>query len=501
MTSGTGHIIVKNTFRTRPASRATSRLAGRLVASAASVIALALVGCHGGDPDPYQSTFGGYGSDTTVVSGTPRGDASAFKASSNRLSSARFDKIDRNGPDSTLLADATSGELGEPSSRDVIGADGQPSTTTIAPATQPAPTTRPLAMPSTRVELPGERVRFIWDVQGFGSGKVSSAVQGNSRRTVTVAPGDINPLVQIVQAQLADQGTVVPLLSEGKLVVVCNKAAEQDTLTLLRDVDKPAQQVEITAKIFEVTSDFDYQQGMNILAQRIAEDGTQTALSTFNTAKLLEAAAGGSPFQGSVISIMQTLQELGISVDASFELLAETGLIHVVSEPRLTVAEGQTGYMLAGQELPIQSAQVTNNTLTARTDYKPVGVQLYVTPQVVAGAHVQLHAVSVVSSVAGFTPLPTMSTSQSTPTPLLLNPILESREAETQVTVATGETLVISGMRMVRTTTREDKVPGLGDLPVLGHLFKSHRSQRRMTDLYFFLTPTLVDDHTIAMVE
>src|SRR5205085_4986643 len=70
---------------------------------------------------------------------------------------------------------------------------------------------------------------------------------------------------------------------------------------------------------------------------------------------------------------------------------------------------------------------------------------------------------------------------------------IESREAETAVTIDDGSTLVISGLRMSRTTTRENKVPGLGDLPLLGWLFKNHRSQQQLTDLYFFVTPQLLE--------
>ena len=69
---------------------------------------------------------------------------------------------------------------------------------------------------------------------------------------------------------------------------------------------------------------------------------------------------------------------------------------------------------------------------------------------------------------------------------------LLSREAETAVTVEDRNTLVISGLRMVRTTSREEKIPGLGDIPLLGWLFKNHRSQQQHTDLYFFITPTLL---------
>ena len=74
----------------------------------------------------------------------------------------------------------------------------------------------------------------------------------------------------------------------------------------------------------------------------------------------------------------------------------------------------------------------------------------------------------------------------------LINPIIDSREAETSVTVGNHDTLVISGLRMVRNTTRENKVPFLGDLPGLEWMFKNHRTQQRITDLYFFVTPHLL---------
>ena len=96
----------------------------------------------------------------------------------------------------------------------------------------------------------------------------------------------------------------------------------------------------------------------------------------------------------------------GVSVP---ELMAEAGLIHVVASPRMTVAEGQTGYMLAGQELPIQSVAIVSNVQTATTEYKPVGVQLYITPQAMGPDSVKLHAISIVSAVQGFAPLPQLT--------------------------------------------------------------------------------------------
>jgi type II secretory pathway component GspD/PulD (secretin) len=190
---------------------------------------------------------------------------------------------------------------------------------------------------------------------------------------------------------------------------------------------------------------------------------------------------------------MKTFQSAGVSIDTSFQLLAQAGLINVVSSPRMTVAEGQTGYMLAGQELPIQASSIAAATTSITTTYKPVGVQLYITPEVISDDRIKLHAISIVSSVSGFQQLPTLEGGTTVDgTGALANPILDSREAETAVTIADRSTLVISGLRMVRTTTRENKIPGLGDIPGLGWMFKNHRSQQQVTDLYFFVTPTLL---------
>jgi type II secretory pathway component GspD/PulD (secretin) len=260
-------------------------------------------------------------------------------------------------------------------------------------------------------------------------------------------------------------------------------------------LDQPPRQVEITAKMFEVSRDFDFQYGAQILLNRVASDGSQSLLSSFSTkgfANALQANGTSNPVtDGSVLSLMKVFQSAGISVDATFQLLAESGLINVVAAPRMTVAVGQTGYMLAGSELPIQSATIVNNATQTTTTYKPVGVQLYITPQSLGPDSVKLHAISVVSAVSGFVPLPDMQ-GQDMPNKLLINPIIDSRESETTVTIDNGNTLVFGGLRMIRTTARESKIPALGDLPGIGMLFKNHRSQKQQTDLYFFVTPTLL---------
>ena len=347
-------------------------------------------------------------------------------------------------------------------------------------------------LPATIIPVGEGQIRIIWALSHFGGTKVTST-KATNRQTVAITVADLAPLVAVVQQQLGDRGTCTALPSKNSLVITCPEQIRSQVLETLARLDTPEQQVEITVKIFEVSQDFDFQQGTEILLNHLTSDGAQSLLSTFSAKRFLDAATGstgGAPVQGSVLNLMQAFENAGISVDVSFQLLAESGLIQVVSSPRMTVAVGETGYMLAGQELPIQSATLSNGVLQASTTYKPVGVQLYITPRAASHNQVKLHVVSIMSSISGFSPLPSMDSGVFAAN--LINPIIDSREAETSVTVGNHDTLVISGLRMVRNTTRENKVPFLGDLPGLEWMFKNHRTQQRITDLYFFVTPHLL---------
>jgi type II secretory pathway component GspD/PulD (secretin) len=448
-----------------------------------------------------------------IVSSTPERDKAAFNESEKQLLPVQWSVIEKRGPKPAWeqlglgkenYAGGNPAQPGQPTTQPV-GREPDPQVVinqvvNITPATQP--TTQPLitviqtlvseaGLPIQTVDLPDGKVKVIWTLRNYGGASVTSARDpATSRRTVTLAPADLLPLVTVLQQQVAPAGSVVPLPRENTIVVTCDRAQKPAIVAMLANLDVPQRQVQISARIFEVSRDFDFQQGAQVVAKRIRPDNSQEVISTFNSQRALDSAATGAPFQGSVVTLFKAFEEQGISMEASFQILADAGMVKEVSSPRMTVAAGQTGYMLAGQELPIQTATLTNGILTTATQYKPVGVQLYITPQAVGRNRVKLHTISIVSSVAGFAPLPTLT--GGTKLSGMINPVIESREAETAVTIEDGSTLVISGLQMVRTTTREEKVPVLGDIPVLGWLFKNHRSQQQLTDLYFFVTPSLL---------
>ena len=344
--------------------------------------------------------------------------------------------------------------------------------------------------------LAGGLVQIYYELQHYGGNEAHSIANGNtSRRTITLQPGDLKPVAAMISQRLGDKGECSAVPDQNSLVITCDPTVKDQALRLLAHVDVPERQVEITARIFEVSNDFDFQLGAKTLISHIASDNQQALASSFSAADFVGAvvnpATGNVPDPGAALRLMTAFTDAGLAFDVMFQALADTGLIKVVSSPRMTTQAGQTAYMLAGQELPVQSAMIANDqVITQSTEYKPVGVQLYVTPQVVGRDSVKLHVLTMVTAISGFAPLPSLDRSQATRR--VTNPILDSREAETNVSVGDGETLVIGGLRTTRTVTREQKIPGLGDLWGAGWLFRNARSQRQINDLYFFVTPRIL---------
>ena len=375
-------------------------------------------------------------------------------------------------------------------------------------ATQPAPkttshksaiaktTTPPPALHVPVIPLPNGQVQIVYKLRHFGGvGVITKRDGGTKRRDVKLTQADLAPLVEVLKKQLGGKGEVFPLPSDNMITVQCAKDAAQSVLKVLAEIDKATRQVSISARVFEVTHDFDFQYGAKALIKHLSTNHNEGFASNFSpkafAGAVVDPLVNQVPNPGSALRLLEVFEKAGITLDITFQALADTGLIKVISEPRMTVANGQTGYMLAGKELPIQSARISNNNVVAQeVTYKPIGVQLYVTPQVIGGETVKLHLSTIVSSIAGFDPKPNIDDDiQRAP---LVNPVLNSREAETTVTVENGKTLVIGGMRMLRKIQRESKVPGLGDLKGLGWLFKRQRIQKQVTDLCFFITPKII---------
>ena len=117
------------------------------------------------------------------------------------------------------------------------------------------------------------------------------------------------------------------------------------------------------------------------------------------------------------------------------------------------------------------------NGVSQQVQYVNVGVTLQIAPRVSPDGYVTSHIYAVVSSVTGY--------SQG-------YPIISQREAETSASVRDGETFVIGGLTQENNLSTKNKIPLLGDIPIVGQLFRNQRTTRSRTELYIIITPRIV---------
>ncbi len=161
-------------------------------------------------------------------------------------------------------------------------------------------------------------------------------------------------------------------------------------------------------------------------------------------------------------------------------LLENNSLARTLAQPSMTVVSGQTANFMAGGEFPIPIAQSLGQvTIT----YKPYGIRLAFTPTVFSKERIAIKLAPEVSEL-DFT---NAVTSSGVSVPAILK-----RSAETTIELGDGESFVIAGLISRSFADSVDKVPGLGDLPVLGAFFKSTRFSREDKELVIIVTPTLV---------
>jgi pilus assembly protein CpaC len=180
------------------------------------------------------------------------------------------------------------------------------------------------------------------------------------------------------------------------------------------------------------------------------------------------------------------------AISATIDALAQEGLVTVLAEPDLVALNGQTASFLAGGEFPVPiagSSSATNGVPTITVEFKSFGVSLAFTPTIIDAHHLNLRVRPEVSAL-------TSTGAVSVPISLgnvITIPALTVRRAETSVELGSGESFALAGL--LQHTSEQDisKIPLLGDIPILGALFRSNRFQRQETELVIIVTPYLVN--------
>ena len=293
--------------------------------------------------------------------------------------------------------------------------------------------------------------------------------------TGTVAsPNDANQAMQLVSAML---NPGVDMSKEGAACKIC-VVNRLNTATPM--------QVNLRVRIAEVNRSVTKSLGLNLLS-RDTTSGFQFGVS--------QGAAGtfGSPASGDTAAIPKTFNALaggttlgaagrlfGLDLIGTLDLAAKDGLVTILAEPNLTALSGETASFLAGGEFPIPVSQ--GNSAIA-IEYKQYGVGLAFTPIVMSDGRISMRVRPEVSE---------LSNEGSLRLGGFNVPALTTRRAETTVELGSGQSFMIAGLLRDAHTNDVSKAPFLGDLPILGMLFRSTSFRRSETELVIIVTPYLV---------
>ena len=174
------------------------------------------------------------------------------------------------------------------------------------------------------------------------------------------------------------------------------------------------------------------------------------------------------------------------SVNEMIDALDRDGLVNVLAEPNLTALSGETASFLAGGEFPVPVPQ-DQNRITI--EFKRYGVSLAFTPTLLDGNRISMRVRPEVSE---------LSTQGQIQISGFQVPSLTTRRAETTVELASGQAFAIAGLLQNRGQTDVSRLPFLGDVPVIGALFRSNRFRRNETELVIIVTPYIVRPVNVA---
>jgi pilus assembly protein CpaC len=288
-------------------------------------------------------------------------------------------------------------------------------------------------------------------------------------RSIRAAVPSSDVKVSTVNGRVRLAGTVTDSVAMQKVLDVVaqyGSPAIINTMTI-----KGGQQVNLEVRILEAQRDAGRQLGIkwggNVgsISGRVGGDP--------------EGPAGGA---ASFSSFITNIITGGINLTATINALESKNLVRTLAEPNLTTLSGVNASFLAGGEVPIRTTDSNGNPAL---EYREFGVRLVFTPVVLDDGRIQIHLQPEVSSIAGLVDG---------------DPVFNTRTLQATVELRDGQSFAVAGLLQNNTTLSQDQLPWLGDVPILGSLFKSSSFQKHDTELVVIVTPRLVQPSTPGQV-
>lgn len=334
-------------------------------------------------------------------------------------------------------------------------------------------------------KAPGVSSLILWDEGGQSASYLvfSDLDVADLQREIREALPYDDIKVEAAEDRVSLSGTVISEASSEAAVKLAALYAKSVVNSVV--VRSPhIRQVKLQVQIIEIDRSKLNQFGINLFSQGKNQGNVTTG--QFPSTQTYTPASGTSP---ATITTNNPLNlfffRFGTNVGLTLQDLQDRNVAQILAEPTISTLSGQKASFLAGGEFPFPVVQGSSGGLTSITiQFRPYGVRLDFTPIAHEDGTVELKVVPEVSAL-DYTNAVTISG--------YTVPAISTRRADTQVELRDGQSFAISGLLDHRTTDIFSKMPGIGDVPVLGQLFRSKNVNHSTVELMVIVTPRIVD--------
>ncbi len=302
-----------------------------------------------------------------------------------------------------------------------------------------------------------------------------------SVKTVSIANSDIADVVVAGPREILINGKSIGMTT----LIVWDKEDRSTPFDVVVRGQHSEQKIELSVQLAEINHTKAREYGMDILFESDRREDDVTA-GTYGgdvaTPSVPLSLFGGVPTEGADVAFRWTHGMEDVST--MLRALKSNGVIRVLAEPNVVAASGEKAAFLSGGEIPVPVASSgSTGGSTVTIEWKEFGVKVEFVPTIVDDGVINLKVAPEVSSldfgngidISGFR-----------------IPALRSRKATTTVELRNEEILVIGGLIMEEETEFESKIPVLGDIPLLGYLFRSSQKATNVSELMLVVTPRIV---------
>ena len=339
-------------------------------------------------------------------------------------------------------------------------------------------------------------LRAALAAEGRGTGTASAASSPATGSPASAMPGGTGS-ASTASAQPSTGGQIQADPATNALIITAPEPQYRQLRAVIDQLDTRRAQVFVESLIAEVSADKAAEFGVqwqgpigNKGDANIGLLGTNFRIGGANIISLATQAASGAVAPSAGLNFGIAHQTNGVYVlSALARFLQSSGDANVLSTPNLLTLDNEEAKIVIGQNVPFVTGQYTNNNTTngavnpfQTIERKDVGLTLRVRPQISENGTVKMQIYQEVSRLD--------PASIGSATGLITN----KRSIESSVLVEDGSIVVLGGLLQDDTGNSQEKVPGLGDVPLLGHLFRSETRSRKKTNLMVFLRPVVVRD-------